>query len=100
LTEGARFPAAIAAVPELTDEQRLDAIRAVELQRQRDGLEYADVRDVLDALGLVDLSPPLPSELARSCPTCGAAAGARCIGTHNTTLQVTHAARRQVKEQS
>lgn len=56
------------------------------------------MREVLEALGLIDLRPAPAPELTVSCPTCGAAVGQRCTGDHNRTLQVVHAGRRRVHE--
>lgn len=72
-----RFPASLAGVPALTEEQRWKALRAVEKQRQINREEYAAMRPILEALGLVDLRVPNPS-YARPCSTCGAPVGSRC----------------------
>lgn len=71
--------ATVAATPGLTDEQRLDARRAVAYRAKEDGWTTAESRQALEMLGLLPEHASGPSSVG--CPTCGAAAGAVCRTT-------------------
>jgi hypothetical protein len=88
----------VAAVPELSEQRRDDALRAITYQQLHvRPMPLGDVRLVLDQLGLT--VPERSDHRAVACPSCGAPAGSVCRTSEDAAYTRGHLARHKAAEE-